>query len=281
MTTCKDLAPVISALTERYGWTCRPVPNRSDVLELGTGRVWPDSEPLRILVRVDEENNVFASDGGVTMLRLRDGGFDADDSLLPSLWNLALEEYGLSEVDDRLYVEAEMQLAADAVNHLADAMLAIDGLRLVAVPKQARGRALSDEVEDYLRTVNAVVKVRRKPTIRFPGGLVVRPTLSIDTVDRRQVLVQTGARTSRGQAYDHVFTTFGLVHGAEVPMDHRLAVLSGSVQSWQQSRIWALAQFTYVGFWDHRETLRDFFAGPSRSQDRILVPEGIEIPLIT
>jgi hypothetical protein len=95
MTDCRDISTMLARLADRYGWDCRAVPNREDVVEVNTGRTWHDDEQVHLLVRLDGSDTVVASDGGRVLLRLRDVGFDLEDPLFASLWAETLRTYRL------------------------------------------------------------------------------------------------------------------------------------------------------------------------------------------
>lgn len=275
---CDDIAPIVAALESRYGWNCRPVPGRPNVVEVSTGRRLIDGEPVRLLVRLDGGEVIVASDGGRSLLRLRDAGFDVDDMLLTSLWEEALRTHRVSELDDRVFVQAPVRHAAEALSRLADTVVALDGLQIVAVPKQAKGLSLASEVEAYLRTRPRIHEVRKSPGIKVRPGLMVRPSLSVVTESRGEILIQAGATSSKTQAFDHAFATFGLI-GTGVPIMSRLTILGGRPASWTVGRLRALSEVTFVGFWEHKEQILTFLED-NVPDDPVLVPPGIDVPMV-
>jgi hypothetical protein len=172
-----------------------------------------------------------------------------------------------------------MSRAAYAVNRLADAVVAVDALRVVCVPKQVKGRFLADEVEDYLRGRKGITNVQKTPGVVLRPGLTIRPSMTVDTPTRSGVLVQAGATSSKTQAFEHAFTTFGLVHRSNIPMSRRLAVLGGKVGSWNPGRLRALSEVTFVGFWAHPELFTAFLLGEGLPDDPVLVPPGMDVPM--
>ncbi len=208
-----------------------------------------------------------------------DAGLDLDDAVHDALWKHALTEYGLSEIGGRVLVQLRLDEVAHGLNRLADALVALDALRLVALPPRTRPRTLAGEVEDYLRQVYSDAKVRTRPTIRLKGGLKVAPGLTVDVPDRGEVLVQPGAATSITQSYDHAFATFSLAARGGVPKPQRLTVLGGSVTTWDASRLRALSEVTYVGFWSYRERLRRFLDGDIPG-DPLMAPPGVDVPML-
>jgi len=280
MTECLSITAVLGTLGELYGWACASVPGRDDIVEVTTGRTWHDDEPVRLLLRIDEGDTVVASDGGRALMRLRDAGFDMDDPLFTALWAEALRSYRLDELDDRLYVQADFGQAAHALNRLADAITAIDALRIASVPKQVKGRTLADDVEAYLGSRDGITNVSKSPEVALGHSLTLRPSLTVDTPTRKTVLIQAGSTSSPTQSYDHAFTTFGLAHRAEVPMNRRLAVLGGNIETWNAGRLRALADVTFVGFWTHRELFTRFLLEDRVPDDPILVPPGMDVPML-
>lgn len=276
---CSDISSILTTLENQYGWRCRPVPGRPDVVEVSTGRRLIDGEPVRLLVRLDGGDVIVASDGGRSLLRLRDAGFDVDDSLLTSLWEEALRTYRVSELDDRVFVQAPVGRAGEALARLADTVVALDGLQVVAVPKQVKGSTLASEVETYLRTRPRLSNVRKSPGIKVRQGLTVRPSLSVASETRGEILIQAGATSSKNQAFDHAFATFGLIERAGIPMPSRLTILGGQPASWTAGRLRALSEVTFVGFWEHRAQIISFLE-EEVPNDPVLVPPGIDVPMV-
>ncbi|WP_270886265.1 hypothetical protein [Pedococcus sp. 5OH_020] len=276
---CDDISSVLAAMASAYRWQCRTVPERPDVVEVSTGRTWFDGEPVRLLARVDESAAIVASDGGQAMLRLRDAGFDVEDPIFTALWEESLRIYGLSELDDRVFVQADLSRGAHALSRLADGLLALDALRVLAVPPQDRGLSLADEVEDYLRSRPQMGLIRKSPPVTLRRGLVIRPSMTVETPSGEEVLVQAGSTSSRTQAFDHAFATFGLAARADIPMAHRLTVLGGKVNSWAPGRVRALGDVSFVGFWEHRDLIVRFLEEAGTPDDPVLIPANIHLPL--
>lgn len=279
MSLCDDqLRPVLAALAERYGWACEPLRNDRRVF-VTTGRVTADAEPIRLLVRLDEGDALVMSDGGETLGRLFDEAFSRDDPVFESLWRDALKTYHVLEADDRVYLQAPLLQAAQALNRFADALVALDGLRVVAWPPLARTRTLADEVEDFLADRYSRKAVIRAPRIRLPGGLVITPALRVDTGNREGVLVQPGSAAAQTHSFEHAYTTFTLAERGPIPITNRLVVLGGSVERWNANRLRALADVAFIGFWRHREPMERFLDGEI-PDDPVMVPSGVDIPLL-
>jgi hypothetical protein len=260
-----------------YGWACQPLRD-DDRVQIHTGRMLADSEPLSLLARV-REDSLLVSDGGNTLARLADNGLDRADPVLDALWREALEAYRVQEVDGRVFLQVPLDQAAHGLNRFADAIVALDGLRVATLPARSRPRTLAAEVEEYLRNLYGTRHVQKSPTIPLVGGLTIKPALRVDTPSRSGVLVQTGAATSTTQSYDHAYAMFSLAERGRVPMPQRLVVLGGTVSSWNQARLRALAEVTFVGFWGHLERVREFLDGRP-PDDPLMLPAGVEVPLL-
>lgn len=275
-----NLAAVLSTITKRDGWRCEALPSDDRAL-ISTGRHRADSEPIRLLARLADSETLLVSDGGDTLSALLDVGFDRADVLHEGLWQEALRTYRLSELDGRVFLQTPLAQAAFHLNRLADALVALDGLRIVALPAVKRSHTLADQVEDYLRsTYGQEANIKRSPEIRLTGGLTVRPSLQVDTPQRTGVLVQPGSTSSPTQSYDHAYTTFGLAAQGGIPKERRLVVLGGSVGSWNATRLRVLSSLAYVGFYAERKHVRAFLDGET-PEDSILLPHGLDIPMMS
>ncbi len=280
MTLCDDLAPALAALQDRHAWRCNPLPDGRRVL-IHTGRNRADSEPVTLLAAFFDADTVLISDGGETLNRLGDVGFDRDDPLFEAIWQEALRTYRLSEVDGRVFLQAPLTRAPHAMNRLADALVALDGLRIVTLPQQDKRRTLADQVEDYLyRILPPSVHVTRRPQVKLRSGLVLRPALALDVPQRPRVLIQPGSTSAKTQSFDHAHTTFSLIAEGDVPKASRLVVLGGSPSTWDLTRLRYLAEVAYVGFLTHGEGLRGFLQGRIPN-DPLMTPPGLDVPMLT
>lgn len=278
MTDCQQISPILDAINQAR-WTCREVAGGR--LEVLTDRRRLDSEPVRLMLRIDGDGDtVVASDGGETLAALKDHGFDPADPVLDAVWRELLYEARVGEADGRVFIQGPVNEAASALSRLADACVALYGLQIVGLPPRTRPRTLAGEVEDFLRASLGNDRVKRQQTLTLASGIRVTPALVVTaTPNRGQVLVQTGAATSGPQAWDHAYATFGLAARGGVPMDQRLAVLGGSVGSWGQHRLRALADLAFVGFWSQREQLQSFLDGHI-PDDSLMLPPGADVPLL-
>lgn len=276
VSVCEALAPTLEALHQRYGWRCRLL-SGSDRVVLSTGRRRANSEPVRLYVRLASDS-VIVSDGGETLSALADAGFDREDPVLDNLWAESLQTYRLEELDGRVVLTAPLNQAADTLHRLADGLVALDLLRVVALPARRRGHTLAEQVEGYLRGLYPTNLIERGPRVQGTGGLVIRPALRVDT-KRGGVLVQPGAAGSPTQSYDHAYTLFAHVsRRTPVAMSNRLTVLGGRPGNWDVARLRALGDLTFVGFWADRDRVRRFLDGDI-PKDTVMVPVGKNVPL--
>lgn len=274
------LAAVLSSIADRDGWRCEAL-TADDRALITTGRHRADREPIRLLARLVDSETLLVSDGGDTLSALLDVGFDRNDLLHEGLWQEALRTYRVSEVDGRVFLQAPLGQAAFHLNRLADALVALDGLRITALPPVKRSHTLADQVEDYLRsTYGERATIKRAPEVRLTGGLILRPAMRVDTPERSGVLVQPGATSSPTQSYDHAYATFHLAERGGIPKEQRLVVLGGSVGAWNPTRLRALADLAYVGFYSEREQVRAFLDGET-PEDSVLLPHGLDAPMFS
>lgn len=266
MTTCADLTEVLARLTSDSDWRCESLD--SDRVLLTTGRSRADSEPVRLFVRLVEDS-LLVSDGGEILNRLADFGFSLDDEVLADVWRAALRTYRVEESDGRVFLQIPLAAAAHGLRRMADALVALDALQIIAVPPTPR-RTFVDEVEGFLRSSNR--RVRRGPRINMGSGLTLSPALEVGT-ERGDVYVQPGAASSATQAFDHAFSLFTLAASrAHIAPDQRLSVLGGGPSAWSRGRLLALAEVSYVGFFEDRERIDRFLDGDVPRQTLMLPP---------
>jgi hypothetical protein len=263
------LAPVVRALNREFGWACEPLGTARAILS--TGRRFTDSEPVEVTVSVDGDI-VTVSDGGLMLARLALAGFELDDDLHMGLWRDALYAARLSYDDGLVHLTASLSSTSQAVRRVADGMLGLDALQLVAFPKATRVRTFADDVEDYLRSSVGEEAVTRFPVIDV-GDMTVRPTFRVQA-KRGPILLQTAATTAFKQAFEHAYVTFSLIERSEqaslIPVERRLIVLGGSELTWGRARISMLADVAFVGLWSERAPIRRFLDGVV-PRDRVLV----------
>lgn len=147
MSICDDeLAGILAAIEENFAWRCRALPDGRRV-EITTSRTTANSEPMTLLAVLDD-GMLTVSDGGDTINRLADAEFDLADSVLGALWGEALRTYRLYETEGRVFIQTPISEAPYALNRFADALVALDSLRLLGSPSPSRSKTLADEVSD-------------------------------------------------------------------------------------------------------------------------------------
>ncbi len=277
MSICDDeLAGIFAAIADDFAWRCRALPDGRRV-EITTSRTTANSESV-VLLAVLHDGTLTVSDGGETINRLADADFDIADRVLGTLWSEALRTYRLHETEGRLFVQTPLSEAPYVLNRFADALVALDSLRLLGIPSSSRPKTLADEVSDYLAGLYRPENISKKPQIHLAGGVVISPALEVHTPQRPRVLVQPGAATSVTQSYDHAHTTMSLARRGGIPQQELLVVLGGTVASWNAHRLRALADLAFVGFWQERDSVKDFLDGDT-PDDPLMVPIGSTVPM--
>lgn len=277
MTDCSDLAGPLAQIADTFRWTCR---QEGDVVRLATGRRRANSDPIVLRVRVDGGDQVVASDGGDTLANLADVGFDLDDSVHAAVWQSTLSDYRLRELDGRVFIQAPVAQAVDQLSRLADALVALDALRVLAIPPRFRPRTLADQVEDYLTQTLPQAEIRRRPTVRLSNGVQIQPSLAVGRTGRPELFVQPGATTSKTQSFDHAFSTFTMASDTGVRHDRQLTILGGRADNWDLRRLRKLSDVCFVGFFTYMEPVANFLHGDV-PDDPLMTPPGLDVPLLT
>lgn len=271
-----ELAATFDAIHTNFAWHCRAFPDGRRV-EITTSRTTADSEPVTLLA-ILADGILTVSDGGETINRLADANFDIADKVLGALWVEALRTYRVHETEDRVFLQTPLSEAAHALNRFADALVALDGLRVVGLPSMSRRKSLADEVTDYLAGLYRAENITKKPHIRLADGITITPALEVHSPHRARVLVQPGAATSPTQSYDHAHTTMSLARRGGIPQQELLVVLGGAVATWNANRLRALSDLAFVGFWNGREDVHRFLDGYTPN-DPLMVPPGYSVPM--
>ncbi len=271
-----ELAATFAAIEANFAWRCQPLADGRRV-EITTNRTTADAEPITMLA-VLADGTLTVSDGGETISRLADADFDIADNVLGTLWAEALRTYRVHETEGRVFLQTPLSEAAYALNRFADALVALDGLRILGLPSVTRAKTLADEVSDYLASIYRRENISRKPVIRLSDGITINPALEVHTPQRPRVLVQPGASTSPTQSYDHAHTTMSLAQRGGIPQQELLVVLGGAVAAWNPNRLRALSDLAFVGFWQARDDVRRFLDGYT-PDDSLMVPPGYSVPM--
>lgn len=267
MDICSEvLATPLRTLNSAYGWSCTPLPDGRALIS--AGRRYSDAEPVELFVSVSAEV-VTLSDGGEAVSRLAMAGFDLEDDVHMAIWRDAIYQYRLGFADGIISLTASVETSAHAALRLADALVGLDALRLVAFPKGGRKTTFAETIEEYLRTTVGQASVQRSPSVTV-GEITVRPTLRV-RAKTADVYVQAAATTSWNTAFEHAFWTFSLFERTgSISVEQRLIVLGGSEATWGLPRIKMLSEVAYVGLWSERPSIDSFLNG-AIPKDRILM----------
>lgn len=277
MSICDDeLAATFTAIAVNFAWRCEALPGGERVA-ITTSRTAADSEPVTIYATLTGDL-LTVSDGGETLNRLADASFDVADPALSLVWGESLRTYRVNVTEGRVFIQTRLAEAPYNLSRFADALVALDGLRVIGVPPASRSKSLADEVADFLADRYESKNLKRKPQIKLGGGVIITPAFAIDTPARTGVLVQPGSSTSATQSYDHAHTTMSLARRGGIEQQKLLVVLGGSIQSWNVSRLRALADLSFVGFWQDRTQVNRFLDGET-PDDPLMVPAGVTVPL--
>ncbi|MGJ9414232.1 DUF1828 domain-containing protein [Aeromicrobium sp. CF4.19] len=269
MNVCEGpLSGVLRVITADLGWECEPLPDGRAIIS--TGRRYADSEPVEIYMAAHAD--MFdLSDGGETLSRLHAGGYDAEDAVHQAMWRDLLHEYRVSFSDGVVTSTATVQNAPHVLSRMADALLGLDALRVLAPPVVKRPRTFARAVEDYLREQFSDEAVEANRNVTFDGQ-TVRPSFTV-TAKRGPIYVQAAATTSGHQGYEHAFFTFSMAAQAEVPFEQRLAILGGTRRSWTPSRLTVLAERANVALWEESGGELDAFLSGVKSKSGLLIPQ--------
>lgn len=262
------LSGVLRIIATDLGWECEPLPDGRAIVS--TGRRYADSEPVEIYVAAHAD--MFnLSDGGETLSRLQADGFDAEDGVHAAMLRDLLHEYRVAFSDGVVTATAAVQNAPHVLSRMADALLGLDALRVLAPPVVKRPRTFARAVEDYLREQFSDDAVQPNKTVTFDGQMV-RPSFTV-TAKRGPIYVQAAATTSGLQGYEHAFFTFSMAAQAEVPFEQRLAILGGTRKSWAPSRLSVLAERANVALWEESGRELDAFLSGVKTKSGLLIPQ--------
>jgi hypothetical protein len=262
------LGGVLRIIATDLGWECEPLPDGRAIVS--TGRRYADSEHVEIHLAAHAD--IFnLSDGGEMLSRLHAAGFDAEDGVHAAMLRDLLHEYRVAFSDGVVSATASVQNAPHVLSRMADALLGLDALRVLAPPVVKRPRTFARAVEDYLREQFSDDAVQPNQAVTFVGQ-TVRPSFTV-LAKRGPIYIQTAATTSGVQGYEHAFFTFSMAAEENVPMERRLAILGGSLRSWSLPRLTVLAERTNVALWEESRGELDAFLSGVRSRTGLLIPQ--------
>jgi hypothetical protein len=270
MTICDEtVAAALADISD--GWSCLPV---GDGVLLVTGSShYADGDTPEVLVRIDGAE-ATVSDGGETRARLDLADVNLETGRARQMWQSLIRAHRLEVADGRLLLHGPSREVGTLVVLMTDAMINLDGLRLLApAPKQPR---FAEKVVTFLQA--EFESVEERPELQGRSGSSYRLTAAVGREDR-PVYVQALAGNTQPQrirAVEHGFTVFSDVNGS-LDQRQRLIVLDGAVEQWTQGRLALLEQVAYVGSWKARDRLVGFIGADAPPTTRLL-DNGEQLP---
>jgi len=270
MTICDEtVAAAVADISE--GWSCLPVGD--DALLVTGSSHYADGDTPEVLVRIDGAE-VTVSDGGETLARLDLAGVNIETGRARQMWQSLIRAHGLEFADGRLLVHGAAEEVGTLVVLMTEAMINLDGLRLLApAPKQP---PFAERLVTFLQA--EFESVEERPELRGRSGSSYRLTAAVGREDR-PVYVQALAgntQPARIRAVEHGFTVFSDVNGSLAPQQ-KLIVLDGTVEQWTPGRLALLEQVAYVGSWNARDRLVGFIGADAPPGSRLLLDDGEQL----
>lgn len=137
MTICDEtIAAAITHLSQH--WSCRPLTENS-VLVTGPSH-YTDADPVEMIISANGDE-IVVTDGGETIARLELAGVNIDTGRARQMWGALIRAHELEHSEERISLRGSLADAGAIVHAMADAMINIDGLRLLApAPMQSSRR---------------------------------------------------------------------------------------------------------------------------------------------
>ena len=270
MTACDE---TVSAVLDVLGqdWACRPV--GSNVLLLAGSNHYSDGDAVELLVRMGADDAVV-SDGGETLNRLQSAGVNLKSGRAQELWTRLTRAHEIQVENDRLIARGSASQLGTLVSLMADAMVNLDGLRLLA-PKH-RAPQFSEQLVSFLQAEFEFVEER--PKVQGHSGSSYRVTAAAGSHDHPVYIQALGGTTqaARMRSYEHGFMVFSDVNRA-LPPRRKLFVVDESAPTWSLGRLRLLSEVAYVGSWGARERFVDFIGAQSPPEDRLLLDDAEQL----
>lgn len=267
MSECSTLLSSV-LVGEQSRWSWRTV--ALDTVVLVTSHHYADGDTVELIVQTVGDD-VIVSDGGEVLARLDSVGVNLDArSRAGQSWKRLLAAHAIAQDRGMLLRRAGSEHTADLVQEMADAVVNLDGLRLLApVPRRP---AFPERVTTYLEAEFPLVTPRAELT--GISGSPYRVTAAAGN-DERQVYIQTAAgRNAAAQrtAVEHCYTMFSDVNG-RLPSNRKLVVLDDEAPEWRPEAISLLSTVAFVGTWGARDLWTEFVRG-TIPQSRLLLSVG-------
>jgi len=270
VTSCEEI--VAAALTHiSRDWACLPV-GEDRLLVTGSSH-YADGDTVEVVVRVSGPD-ITVTDGGETLARLDLAGVNVESGRARQLWRSLIRAHELETSEGRLLLHGPADHAGELVSLMAEAMINLDGLRLLApAPRQPK---FAEKVVTFLQAEFEYVE--EHPELRGRSGSTYRLTAAAGREDR-PVYIQALAGSTpqqRIRAVEHGFTVFSDVDGSLTP-EQKLIVLDGTTERWTQGKLILLSQVGYVGSWAARDRLIRFIRAEAVPSNRLLLDEAEQL----
>lgn len=273
MTICDEaIAAVLFHLSGQ--WSCRALAEDA-VLVTGASH-YSDADAVELIARVDGDD-IVVTDGGETLARLELAGVNVEAGRARQMWQALLRAHELEHSGGRLYRRGSLASTGEVLHAMAEAMINLDGLRLLApAPSQSK---FADRLVTFLQAEFEFVSER--PELLGRSGIKHRVTAVTGTPDL-PVYIQAlagGTQQSRNRAVEHGFTVFSDVNGA-LRLEQKIVVLSDETTDWNPARFNLLATVAYVGSWRSRDRLISFIESKTPLKSQLLFAQAAqeEIP---
>lgn len=271
MPLCDDLiTSVLGQIT--LDWSCTSLDHER--LLVTSPHQYSDGDHVEILVqRVD--GVLLVSDGGEAMARLDVAGVNLESGRAHDMLRRLVRAHELELREGRLSIQGPLTEAGRLLESMANALVNVDGLRLLALPppKPRFAQLLVTFLQAEFEFVDD------QPQLHGRSGGVYRATAAAGRPEE-PVYVQAVSGSNpktRQRAIEHAFTMFSDVNGS-LPGERKLIVLGDA--KWRQEQMQLLSTVAYVGSWKSREQLVEFIGHHEETNfPRLLVHDGEQATL--
>ena|GEM_PF-5014638 len=270
---CKMLEGAFAALRQEF--QCTPSADARTVL-VSTGRFYADGDAVEVLVRFSEDGTRAAvSDGGLT--RVRRDMFTAGEMSrgAAALWRDVIADFGVTEIDDRIYVRGTAASVAQMIAQIADTSLTLDSVKLLIEQERV---TFATKLERWLRQ-EANVEVADNKVVPNRYGEPQLVTAIVGGSNRLVAVQGAGGHSASAvrSSAEHAHWVFSGL-GDDWPIQNRLVVLE-RVDSRRHETVTSLVsrlkEVAYVASFERQISLRRFLVeSPPVDRDLVTVPFG-------
>jgi hypothetical protein len=192
-----------------------------------------------------------------------------------TLWRDVVADFGVTEIDDRIYVRGLSVSVAQMIAQVADASLTLDSVKLLLEQERI---TFATKLERWLR-LDAGLKLAESKVVPNRYGEPQLVTAVVEEDGRRVAVQGAGGHTASAMrsAAEHAHWVFSGL-GDSWPVENRLVVLEriGSRRSdMVASLVSRLKEVAYVGSFERQISLRRFLVEPAPSErDLVHLPFG-------